>query len=156
MKGPYLEPHELKQFNQILEDHVLDDTIGCWIRTRIRGGSASMSCEGNVSIPLIKALDKLKIIIDKKEPTIAEQGEINIKTKPQPEGQKFNIGARVWVAEDLGSMMSNFKSGCEAIVDHTYAHAYGGNNVNKYMLNIGGWYYEDQLTLIDEEALKGE
>ena len=51
MKGPYLENHEIDQLNSLLEH---DDTIGCWIATRINGASASLACDGNISIVLLK------------------------------------------------------------------------------------------------------
>jgi hypothetical protein len=75
-----------------------------------------------------------------------------VKTTPEPKLQKFPVGVKVKIAKDLGKFMSHFKSDVEAIVEHTYAHAYGGNDVYSYSLIINGsstaWYYENQLTLI--------
>ena len=77
-----------------------------------------------------------------------------VRTTPPPKGQKFPPGARVKIADDLGPYMAHFISGVEAVVDHTYAHAYGGSNVDDYSLLIDGsphaWYHEHQLTLIEE------
>lgn len=78
-----------------------------------------------------------------------------VETTPMPEGQKYPIGSRVRIADDLGPSMSHFTSGVGATVLYTYAHAYGGNNVDSYCLDIDGhgrvaWYYERQLTLIEE------
>lgn len=42
------------------------DTLDCWIGTRLKSGSASIMCPGNVSIQLLRILDeKLLPIIDK-------------------------------------------------------------------------------------------
>lgn len=61
--------------------------------------------------------------------------------------------ARVRIADDLGPMMSHFRSGANATVIYTYAHAYGGDNVTSYALDIDGsgfcaWYEESQLSPI--------
>jgi hypothetical protein len=64
MIGPYLENHEIEQLNQLLKH---DDTIGCWIATRINGVSASMGCDGNISIQLLKMLDEKMLPLVKKE-----------------------------------------------------------------------------------------
>ena len=73
---------------------------------------------------------------------------------PEPRTQKFPRGSRVTIDEDLGSMMSHFPSGCGATVDHTYAHAYGGDGVgvDSYCLVVDGhgqvaWYDEAQLSI---------
>jgi len=57
MKGPYLESHEIERLDELL-GHAVGDTIGCWIATRINGKSASLACDGNISMVLLKALDK--------------------------------------------------------------------------------------------------
>ncbi len=49
--------------------------------------------------------------------------------------------------------MSHFTSDCDATVVHTYAHAYGGDDVKSYCLDVDGhgetsWYDEWQLTVI--------
>ena len=58
MIGPYLESHEMKELEKLLE-HSLKDTLSCWRATRLNGASSSMACEGNVCVPLLKAFDKL-------------------------------------------------------------------------------------------------
>ena len=47
--------------------------------------------------------------------------------------------------------MSHFESGVNATVRYTYAHAYGGDDVKSYCLDVDGrgevsWYKEWQLT----------
>lgn len=81
---------------------------------------------------------------------IYQQGLVKVKTTPEPKGQKFHIGARVKIADDLGSSMSHFPSGKLATVEYTYAHAYGGEDVKSYSLIVDGigsvaWYHEAQL-----------
>jgi hypothetical protein len=71
--------------------------------------------------------------------------------------QKFHNGDHVMIAEDLGSDMSHFQSGCEAIVVSSYADEYGGNDSGSYTVDIKGygrtaWYCEHQLTLIRSGA----
>ena len=81
-----------------------------------------------------------------------------MKNKPEPDGQKFPIGCRVRIADDLGPEMSHFFSGVNATVEYTCAHAFDNGSPNahmKYSLNIAGvgsvsWYREDQLTPIEE------
>ena len=73
-------------------------------------------------------------------------------TTPVPEGQKFQPGERVRIAQDLGFFKSHFPGkGCMATVKHTYAHAYGRDDVKSYCLDIDGigevsWYDESDLT----------
>ena len=55
MKGSYLEQHEIEKLNELLKH---DDTIDCWIATRLNGASASMACNGNISLQLLKMLDE--------------------------------------------------------------------------------------------------
>lgn len=79
-----------------------------------------------------------------------------VKSTPEPAGQKFHCGSRVHIDSDLGFCMSHFPSDCDATVEYVYAHAYGGDNIISYSLNVDGhgstaWYYEDQLTSIDNE-----
>jgi hypothetical protein len=76
-----------------------------------------------------------------------------VKTTPEPVGQKFKCGQRVRIADDLGKSMSHFKSGVNATVQYTYAHAYGGSDIDSYSLDVDGrgecaWYKEHQLTAI--------
>lgn len=84
---------------------------------------------------------------------IYSQGLNNVKNKPEPKGQKFPCGSRVRIADDLGHSMSHFTSGVEATVKYVYAHAYGGDDIKSYCLDIDGvgssaWYEECQLTAI--------
>jgi len=84
---------------------------------------------------------------------VYKQGLLNVKNNPEPKGQKFPVGSRVYIQKNLGSSMSHFRSGCKATVEYTYAHAYGGNNITSYSLIIDGhgstaWYEEHQLNLI--------
>lgn len=86
---------------------------------------------------------------------IYKQGLSNVKNDPEPEGQKFPNGSRVHICKDLGGCMSHFTSDCNATVKYTYAHAYGGNDIKSYCLDIDGvgevsWYEEWQLTATNE------
>jgi hypothetical protein len=85
-----------------------------------------------------------------------KQGLLNVKNNPEPKGQKFQIGSRVHICKDLGGTMSHFESDCNATVKYTHAHAYGGDDIKSYCLDIDGigrasWYEEWQLTSIDEK-----
>ncbi len=75
-----------------------------------------------------------------------------VKTTPEPAGQKFPIGTRVMIDDDLGPTMNHFPAGVEATVEYVYSHAYGGTDVKSYSLSINGqssaWYHEHQLTAI--------
>lgn len=80
-----------------------------------------------------------------------EQSLERVRTTPYPKGQKFPPGTRVRISDKLEDCMSHFVSGKTATVQYTYAHAYGGDDVEKYSLDIDGvgeisWYYEHQLT----------
>ena len=84
---------------------------------------------------------------------IYNQGLLKVKNNPPPKGQKFPVDSRVHICKELGGCMSHFKADCNATVMYTYAHAYGGNNIKSYSLNIDGygkvaWYEEWQLTAI--------
>ena len=86
---------------------------------------------------------------------IYERSLIRIAEEPEPKGQKFPVGCRVRIADDLGRQKRHFKSGCNATVNHTYAHAYGGSNIDDYCLDIDdhcqvAWYQEHELTKIKE------
>lgn len=74
-----------------------------------------------------------------------------------PKGQKFPRGSRVRIADDLGPTMSHFTKAANATVLGTYKQSYGGGlrEAKMYQLDIDGhgycsWYYEHQLTLIEE------
>ena len=74
-----------------------------------------------------------------------------VASTPCPEGQKYPPGTRVYIAKDLGPGMWHFSKGQWATVHHTYAHAFGGDNIESYCLTLdrGGrtsWYMEWQLT----------
>lgn len=72
--------------------------------------------------------------------------------------QKFHKGDHVLIAKNLGSCMSHFTSGCEAIVMGSYEDKFGGRCYRDerpiaYALMIPNqgetaWYNENQLTLI--------
>lgn len=79
-----------------------------------------------------------------------------LESQPEPEGQKFPVGTHVRITDDLGRGMKHFPSGCNATVEYTYAHAFDGDNVNAYSLNVDNygslaWYFESQLTEITDE-----
>jgi len=54
----YLNSREMEDFENLLS-FILEDTKNCWIETRIQGSSASLACDGNISIPLLKAFDTI-------------------------------------------------------------------------------------------------
>ena len=88
---------------------------------------------------------------DERAKYVYQNGLSRVRNTSQPKGQKFSIGDRVFIAKDLGKYMSHFPSGEWATVMYTYAHAYGGNNIKSYCLNIDNhgkvsWYYEHQLS----------
>jgi hypothetical protein len=76
-----------------------------------------------------------------------------VQNTSEPKGQKFPCGSRVRIADDLGPYMKHFPKGRQATVVHTYAHAYGGNDVKQYQLDVDGcgevaWYNEHQLIVV--------
>jgi len=86
--------------------------------------------------------------------TTYNQGMTRVKDTPEPNDQKFPINSRVKISDDLGQCMRFFPHGVNAIVCYTYAHAFGGNNVKSYCLDVDGhgkisWYDEHQLALIN-------
>lgn len=59
--------------------------------------------------------------------------------------------------------MSHFKGDIDAIVDHSYSDAFGGDNVTSYAVLLltpnpyrSAWYYEEQLSLLSNDRDKGE
>ena len=54
----YLTQEEIKKRDN---DYctILDDTLSCWISTRLKNGSASMVCDGNISIALLHVFDTI-------------------------------------------------------------------------------------------------
>ena len=82
--------------------------------------------------------------------SVYEAGLEKVRNTPEPEGQKFHIGERVWIG-NMPSYMSHFRNNIWATVQYTYAHAYGGSDTKSYSLNIDGfgssaWYEENQLS----------
>lgn len=87
---------------------------------------------------------------------VYEEGLRRVQDLPMPSGQIFPMGARVRIADDLGDSMRHFPKGRLATVRYTYAHAYGGDKVKDYCLDVDGlgeisWYHEHQLTLVEDE-----
>jgi hypothetical protein len=79
-------------------------------------------------------------------------GMRRISEEPEPSKQKFHNGSRVRIGK-MPSYMSHFTGETEATVCYTYAHAYGGDDVKSYCLDVDGegrssWYEENQLTAI--------
>ncbi len=155
MISPYLEKEEIETLNELLA-HAGRDTLSCWVSTRINGASASLACEGNVSIPLLNLMDSMILpLVEKARRSPYQEGLDRVATTPQPKEQKFLIGSRVRIAQDLGPLMGHFPGkGCEATVKYTHAHAFGGSP-KSYSLDVDGhgscsWYEEHQLTLIDD------
>ncbi len=77
-----------------------------------------------------------------------------VATTPEPKGQKFPIGTRVRIAKNLGPHMEHFSDNINATVKYTHAHAYGGDDITYYLLDIDGydvmsWYDEHQLTALE-------
>ncbi len=81
---------------------------------------------------------------------------------PAPLNQKFPIGSFVQIAKDLGEHMTHFTNDTAAQVQHTYQHAFGHGSVTSYSLLVrmpgkgwysSAWYYEHQLTLIEDPEL---
>lgn len=84
-------------------------------------------------------------------------GMHRVKTTPAPKGQKFPVGCRVKIADDLGEFMKHFPAGNMATVEFTHAHAFDSSDTDSYSLDIDGigsvaWYKEDQLTEIKNDG----
>ncbi len=76
-----------------------------------------------------------------------------VNSVAEPEGQKFPCGSRVKITNSPDHTRDHFPHGVEATVMYTYAHAYGGEDVYSYCLNVDGhgeisWYEEDELELV--------
>ena len=54
----YLNSEEMADFENLLS-FILEDTKLCWIETRIQGNSASLACDGNISLTLLRAFDTI-------------------------------------------------------------------------------------------------
>ena len=83
-----------------------------------------------------------------------EKGMQRVKDTPEPEGQKFPCGSRVRIADNLGQSMSHFPSSANATVRYVYAHAFGGDDVTSYCLEVDGygevsWFHESHLKSIN-------
>ncbi len=91
--------------------------------------------------------------------------------------QKFFRGQRVRVADDLGSMLRHFQSGCDAIVVGSYTGCDAivvGSYTDQYgsaagedpeytlllkddgVMDTVSWYEESQLTLVSDDRVRGE
>ena len=132
------------------KEEVFGNTVGFWIATRLNGGSASMSDPmGQMDYDLLSVLDKK--LFKRVEAVVRgpyADGMKRIASMPEPKGQKFPIGSRVRIA-----------GGLLATVKHTYAHAFGGEEVSLYSLDVDGrgirgWYDEERLTLIEANGKK--
>lgn len=82
-----------------------------------------------------------------------DQAMKRVQNTPEPKGQKFPCGSRVQISDDLGPDMKYFPKNRQATVMHTYAHAFGGNDVKQYHLNVDecgevAWYNEHQLSIV--------
>jgi len=84
-----------------------------------------------------------------------------VKDTPEPKGQKYKNGVIVRIKDDLGESMSHFKSGVFAVVEHTYAHAFGGGGQNEQQYSLlvrykpgewisTAWYYDFQLEPVSD------
>lgn len=51
-----MKRHEMQMLESLLS-RSLEDTITCWEATRLLGHSASLVCEGNVCVPLLRSFD---------------------------------------------------------------------------------------------------
>lgn len=61
MTDPYMTQTEMAELERLLTyKRALEETLSCWIATRINHRSASLGCEGNISIPLIHAFDEVR------------------------------------------------------------------------------------------------
>ena len=80
------------------------------------------------------------------------KGLERVKNTPTPEGQKYAIGTRVQISENSPTWLQ-FPDGRIATVEYTYAHAFGGNDVNLYSLDLNGrsvaWFHDYELIPID-------
>ena len=83
----------------------------------------------------------------------------------QGDPQKFKSGVEVRVCDMMPPMMSHFQCGFNAIVEYTYKERYGNGNHDSYSLvvldensnpvNSVAWYNQYQLTLVDNDRLRG-
>jgi len=61
-------PHNLFEwfYDKLNESQNKEDTIDCWISTRIKGSSASIACNGDINFELLKFLDEKILPLIKK------------------------------------------------------------------------------------------
>jgi len=62
----YMTQEEMEELETLLK-YTLDDTIFCWKATRLNGSSASLACDGNISIRLLRAFDEIAKEINTQE-----------------------------------------------------------------------------------------
>ena len=78
--------------------------------------------------------------------------------------QKFFRGHRIKIDDEMPTSMKHFTSGAEAIVEYSYSDVHSNEEHSSYSLLIleptgshsSAWYWEDQLTLVDNDRDKGE
>jgi len=85
--------------------------------------------------------------------TIYQCGQEAVKTHPVPAGQKYPPGTRVRITTPGERMVLPSLSGRTATVLYTDAHAYGGDDVKSYCLDVDdfgrvAWFKETELEAI--------
>jgi len=94
--------------------------------------------------------------------SIYQRGLLKVASELMPEEQKFPPESFVKIADDLRSSMNHFTKGVYAQVKYTYAHAYGGNDIDSYSLLVrhskddwssSAWYGEHQLIAVTDEKI---
>ncbi len=90
----------------------------------------------------------------KEAKAVYQKGMENVKNNPPPKGQKFMQGDRVFINIGPNDHMTYFPNHKKATVEYTYAHAYGGNDITSYCLDVDGegsiaWFDEHQLTKLE-------
>ncbi len=59
-----LSATEKQQLNKLMESSILEETLDCWVKTRIYGASGSLACDqSDVCIPILRAFDKVRTAI---------------------------------------------------------------------------------------------
>lgn len=93
---------------------------------------------------------------------IYAEGLRKVATEPAPPKQKYPKGSFVYISKASGPAMRHFQSDTIARVEYTYAHAYGGDNVDSYSLLVRypdgkwsrvAWYREEQLELVTDPKI---
>ena len=84
-----------------------------------------------------------------------------VRTTPAPAGQKYPVGSFVKISGNE-RRIGHSKYAC---VEHTHAHAFGGNDWKSYSLNIQcdvgdwitvAWFNEEDLTPVTDETVIAE